>query len=384
MRSKPNLLLAALGAVVVFQFALNSGVSETAIWFAAAILILLCYHGDRVPCTWPRSILGLGALILAALVVSWTASYDMADTTRSERLLKFFALTAATYIAGRTVRPNILLTTAASIIATIVIWQFAVRHLGSSPYGEFKNPHYLAYFILLLLPAFLLIAARLPRPFNYMYALLLLPALELTFNDYTKPALPLLAASGAISITIFVAAIAWRRWSAVLLAGTGIVMASAIAPVAVQFFMNDERIIIWGDALRMVSVGPTSKWFTGHGLGSFRDSFALFATEEFAWLTLPHNFFIEILYELGFPILVTITAAYTCLVASAIRLAHLRWHPGARNSARANLATLVIWSLFSFFAFSAFSAYTLYPLAFIIGSHVALQERYRTRVSSFD
>ena len=374
MFADPRWLLAALCAVVVFQFALDSGISETAIWIAAGLLLLRS-QGCCCIRTWPRSLLALILLVVLVLAITWAASPELTDAKRSERLVKFLVLTVSTYCVAKTVPPRTLWRSAAAVIAAVILWQFAARHVTDSPYGEFQNPHYLAYFTLLLLPTLILIAWQFSRPYALGYVLLLLPAVDLVLNDHGKPLIPMLATGIAITITLLVVATAWRRWTAPLLTGIGLMVALFVAPLAVEFFIEDERSTIWADTLYMIASGSSAAWLIGNGLGSFGDHFVHFATAEIAYLTLPHNFVLEAVYELGLFVALVVIIAFTYLLVSAVRLTLVLDWPVLRALARCNLATLIIWLVFSFFAFSVSSAYTLYPLAFIIGAHLVLMER---------
>jgi hypothetical protein len=370
----PRWLLAALSALVVFQFALDSGGSETAVWVGGLFLGLHAAHGDCRIDGFPRWILAVAGLALFILAVSWICSYGLTDTHRSLRLIKFIIVVLGVYCLGRMMSGEALMRAAAAVITLIILWQLAVRHLGASPYGSFDRPHYLAYYALLLVPPILLLSLRLGRPYGCALAVLLLPSLDLIISDLSKPAIPLLASTVAVGVVLFFAAAAWRKWAALLWLALGGTAALYLAPRAAAFFVQDERFTIWEDTARMIAQGTRGSWLLGEGLGSFPEHFPAFSAQEYAYLSLPHNHFLEIFYENGALVLVTVVAALGYL---AFRSAKFVWLSGGRplhDLALCNLAMLMIWFLFSFFAFSFYSSYSLYPLAFIVGIHFSLAD----------
>ena len=375
----PRWLGAALSALVFFQFALDGGGSETAIWVAGLFLVLQMAYGHCGIRRLPKRLLAVAGMALLILVVSWVFSCEITDTHRSLRFLKFVIVVFSVYCLGRMTPADGLVRMGAAVIALVILWQLAVRHLGASPYGSFERPHYLAYFALLLVPPLILLSLSLKPPYRYALLFLLLPTADLILNDLSRPVIPVLSLAAAAGVVLFFVAAAWRRWAAILWLGLASVVVCYLAPKVVDFFVHDERATIWQDTLRMIAQGDWGSWLVGEGLGSFPEHFPDFSVQEFAYLSLPHNHFFEVFYESGGVALVAVVFA---LGYVAIQSAQLAWAVDTRplrGLALCNLAMLVIWFLFSFFVFSVYSSYNLYPLAFIVGIHFLLAETVATR-----
>ena len=265
----PRWLLAALSALVVFQFALDSGGSETAIWVGGLFLGLHAAHGDCGIDGFPRWVLAVAGLALFILAVSWVFSYGLTDTHRSLRLVKFIVVVLSVYCLGRMMSEEALLRAAAAVITLIILWQLAVRHLGASPYGSFDRPHYLAYYALLLVTAHPSAVAATGSALWLRVGCAPSPRADLVISDLSKPAIPLLASAVAVGVVLFFAAAAWRRWAALLWLALGGTAAVYLAPRAAAFFVQDERFTIWEDTPRMIAQGTRGSWLLGEGLGSF-------------------------------------------------------------------------------------------------------------------
>lgn len=368
-------LIVALCTMVFFQFALDGGGSESAIWVAGLFLGLQALYGDCAIRSLPPRLLVLAGLGLLILVVSWSFSFEITDSHRSFRIMKFIIVAFSVYCLGRMASEEKIVRASAATAALVILWQFAIRHLDASPYGSFGRPHYLAYFSLLLVPPLAVLSLRLDKPYRYILPVLFLPAMDLILNDMSKPLIPLLSLAAAASVVLFFAVAAWRRWAAFLWLGLTLAAAAYLAPAAMDFFTRDERSRIWEDSLRMIAHGDWTSWAFGHGLGSFPAQFPEFSAPEYAYLSLPHNHFLEILFESGIALLVGVVAALVYLVFQSAKLAWIPSDKRLHQLALCNLAVLVAWFVFSFFAFSVYSTYSLYPLAIIIGVYFALAER---------
>jgi len=371
----PRWLLAALFALVAFQFALDGGGSETAIWVGGLFLGFHMAYGDCGIRKLPRQLLLVAAVVALILAMSWVFSSGLSDTHRSFRLFKFLIVIFSVYCLGRLAPEEGLARAAAAVIALVILWQFAIRHLNASPYGSFERSHYLAYFTLLSIPPLLLLSWLLQPPYRYAGLALLIPAVDLVLNDLSRPLLPLLSPTVAAGVVLFIVASVWRRWAALLWLGLCGAILVYLIPNVLAFFNQDERSTIWTDAWTMISRGGWETWVAGQGLGSFPAHFPAFSDQEFAYLSFPHNYFLELLYESGGLMLAMVMFALGYLAFQAVGFAWLSDDPRLRGLALCNVAMLVIWFAFGFFTFSFYSTYSLYPLAFIVGIHCVLADR---------
>jgi hypothetical protein len=259
-----------------------------------------------------------------------------------------------------------------ALAVTIVLWQFAVRHFGGGPYGTFNNPHYIAYFMALLLPLLVLSASWLERPYRYLIYFVLLLDLELVFNEFHSPAIPLLSIGAGFGAYAWSATGYRGRWAVVGVAVAFAVAAAALINVPPRELptgasASDERVQIWFESLRMLGDNDLSDWLVGNGIGSFRHDFRSHFPPELNDLLFPHNHFLELLYENGLVVTVVVGGFLVYLAWRSLQLAASFSNANLRALARCNLSTLVIWFVFSFLAFGVYSRYTLYPLGIMIG-----------------
>ncbi len=370
----PSLAL-SLSALVFFQFALNhSGGRAAAVWLIGALLVLQGLRGPCVLVPVPKTLALAGALVAILLGMSWFFSPALTDVHRSLRLVKFLILAWGLYCLSAQIPENLAIRWLAVLFAGILLWQFGLRHWFHQPYGVFRSSHYLAYFTLLWMPAWVGLLYRSRGRLRFGLVLLLPLALDLLYNDGHKPLIPLLAGSAAGAIGLFF--LLYFRRPALAWAWLGLcaVLVSILTPEALAFLQSDERAVIWRDSLRLLAANDGMRWLTGWGLGSFPVHFPqIVSRADFAIFSFPHNHALELLYESGALGLVLVMAALIALGGQSVRLLHRLPEPW-RWVALINLATLIIWWLFSFFSFSADSSYTLYPLALILGLHARLWE----------
>lgn len=368
----PSWLIAALSAAVFFQFALNRGGVESAIWIAGFFLGVHAIAGAFDLRRLPRRECLFLAAVASLLLISWVFAPEATDTARTGRIVKFAILIlSVSYLAqiglGRGLK--IWVTTLA---VTIVLWQFAARHFGASPYGTFNNPHYIAYFMALLLPLLVLSASWFEWPYRYLIYLVLPLDLELIFNECRNLAIPVLAIGAAFG------ALAWRlasrraRWAVI-----GASIALAVAAVVLinpppheradGASPSDERVQLWIQSLHMLQDNDTRHWLLGNGIGSFRHEFRNYFPPQFSDLPFPHNHFLELLYENGLLVTAMITGFLVYLGWRSLQLTESLADPDLRALARCNLSAFAIWFVFTFLAFGVYSRYTLYPFGIMIG-----------------
>ena len=380
-------IAAALAVAVFAQFALNKGGSDSAIWVAGAFLCLHMLSGGFDPRTLPRWHLFVLGAFLVPVVLSWLCFPVDSDVQRSLRVIRFLIVVWAVYYLLQHEVPRGWLWLAA-LASVIVLWQFGARHVMGSVYGTFANPHYLAYFSSLLLPLLALLIVRLDPPYRYLILVVLLFDLDLVFNDLGQPAIPLLAIISGL------AAVGWSHAPARLrgaLFGIALMLATSAMlavleaggpDVVLAAPAGDERIRIWVDSWRMITDTDLKGWLIGHGIGSFREHFSAYSAPANAWLTLPHNHILELLFETGLFGAALVTGFLCYLALASLRLARTLHDVGLRRVAQANLAALAIWFVFSFLAFSFYSRYTLYPLGFLIGICLFLADSPTVRAAS--
>lgn len=369
----PHWLAAALATALFFQFGLNRGGVESAIWVAGLFLLLHAGTGTLGLRALPRRewlfLAGLGCL----LVVSWASAPELTDPHRAVRLVKLAVVALAVRHLASQPRGEAFRVWATAVAVAVVLWQAAARFLGGSRYGTFANPHYLAYFSALLLPVLVTAASGLRRPYRELVFLVALLALTLVFNDPHTPTIPLLAIAAGLGALAWSRAERRARWT--LAAGViGLALASAVlidrdqaARLGLAAPASDERVEIWTDSLRMLGDNDARGWLLGNGIGSFRHGYRDYFEAPYQDMPLPHNHVLELLYENGAVLAALIVGFLGFVGWRSLSLPRALADRGLRRLAQCNLMLLGIWFVFSFLAFGVYSRYTLYPFGFIVG-----------------
>ena len=375
----PSWMAAAVAAVVFLQFALDRGGSDQAIWVAGLLLAVQPFDQDRLRRTLSPRVLVVLGIAAALLVLSWAFFPAATDTHRSLRILWFLVLVLVVHhLAHRLPERGWLWLS--SLISLIVLWQLGARHLAGHLFGTFDNPHYLAYFGSLLLPALVLLVAELEPPYRWLAAIVLLLDFDPILNILWAPTIPLLAILAALLAVVWSAA-GPRLRRGLMLGGAALVTGLALylpgkhlTPIGQPIPGDDERVQIWSDTAHMIAAGDSAAWLIGHGIGSFQDAFPHYASPAYRAFALPHNHFLELLYENGLIGLAMVAGGLGALARRALRQARTLEPRALRRIAQCNLATLTIWFCFSFLAFSVYSRYTLYPFAILLGVHLFLSD----------
>ncbi len=376
----PNWLAAALSTVVFLQFAMNRGGSDQAIWVAGFFLAVQAIGGTHHPPSPPHRALFLLGVAAFLLLLSWSFCPIDTDTHSSLRIVRFAILVLAVHHLGHR-GPDRGWLWVALLASGIVFWQLAARHIAGHPFGTFDNPHYLAFFSSLLLPVLALLTVRLSRPYRWFMAAILLLNFDPIINILWAPTIPLLANGAALAVVIWSIASRRVRWglaisvTALVAVLLFFILERHLVPVGPVVPGGDERVQIWTDTLRMISDNDWQAWLVGHGIGSFREHFASYSAPAYRNFTLPHNHFLELLYESGSIGLGLVMGLLGCLVVHSLRLARTLEPLDLRRVAQCNLAAFSIWFTFSFLTFSVYSRYTLYPLGILVGVHLFLSDK---------
>jgi O-Antigen ligase len=369
----PHWVTAALFAAIFFQFALNRGGVESAIWTAGAFLVVHAVNGSFDLRQLPRPTWIFLAAVGGLLMISWSLAPESTDPGRAGRILKFAVIVVSVqYLASQQLGEQLRAWVTALAVA-IVVWQSASRGLTGSLYGTFANPHYLAYFSALLLPVLVMAGTWFRPPYGYLVYVFLALDLTLVFNDLKKPTIPLLAIGAGLGVLVWSVASRRMRWTLAALviglaaAATLLIDDAQFARLGLATPSGDERVQIWADSLRMLRDNDLRDWLVGNGIGSFRNDFRSYFTPQFSNMPLPHNHFLELLYENGVVVTTVIVGFLAYLAWRSLRMGDSLADRDLRNLARANLSAMAIWFVFSFLAFGVYSRYTLYPFGIMVG-----------------
>lgn len=254
-----------------------------------------------------------------------------------------------------------------------VLANFSSRNGEDTWAGIFSNPHNLAMLCIWVIPFFIHIGSVSTHFW-----------VRLTAFAFVLPSAYLLVISGsrpawiAIGVGITIAVVAMRGLKGLLkILPAGLVLILALAwlfPVrfADRFYAllanlwQEERVEIWKAGFSMLASNDFTGWLLGHGIGTFRHSFAP-DTASLKPLVFPHNFALEVTFDNGLlgSALILFAAVY------AVRLLAICRKQAMTGTLQSSAAFLLIslaitHTAFCFLTFSFYSYPFLYWLAPLI------------------
>ncbi len=370
-------LLAVIAGVFICFFALDRGGTEPLLWIALALAGgRFVYGGLRVR-EIPTAFWGMAAVVLALGGISLAFSYDLTKMDRLLRLGKSLIPVLALYILGRGTFNTGMRGLLWATLALTILWQFSARTFWNLPYGTFENPHYLASMAAITLPLIFYGGRELGGRFLPLFLVLGLLDLDLLLRSGSRPAM--LALLGATLLVVFVFASVRQKLFAMASAGAlaAFLVISKYAGTAARMedllvnLSREERVGIWTESWHMIWEGSLLARLVGHGIGSFASAYPRYGNSEFNFLSFPHNYVLQLLYENGIWGASIVLAGLIALVILLVRL--LRQAPSGKERLWASclLVIFLVWLGMSNLTFGFYSKYTLYPLGFLVGAVLA-------------
>jgi hypothetical protein len=377
------LILTLSGAFFVF-FALNRGGVVVFVQLSCFFLILNALFGEykikKIPIFyWIACAICAYLLLVSVLLYPLYSHYRwMANLVRM--MVVVFAIHCL--IQKNIARwANVFF---AVIISAAVCFQFAARYVFNMPHGTFTNIHYLATFVVLVLPVLFYFFWTTPGWGKIVFVLLILMDAELLLRTGSRPAF-LAIIIGAV-FTLFVLVDGRRRW-----VGVALVIFSFIALYITDYahfatriedfivhLADEERLQFWVKAWNTLKENSLTTWIFGHGIGWFpidytRDSILIHTFVS------PHSFILEILYLNGIIGFLLVFGGLTLLLVTGVIAAR---HSGEKKDGvflKCILVVYLVWLVNCGVNFPFYSKYSQYPLAFILGILFVLLERKPSR-----
>lgn len=378
------LILSLVGAFFCF-FALDRGATESLLELAAFLAVCRFAMDAAERRSIPPLLLGLVAVVALLVALSLAFSFEATHSDRLLRLLKLLGIVFAVYtlrsrltsmLAGRLLMSLLLLT---------VVWQLLAVLVFRLPHGAFSNPHYLAQVAALSLP-FLAYCAATSRPvMSAIYVLVGLLTLNVLATTGSRPTILALLAASATIIGVY-----GNRRTIAGFCG-GLVLLSAFlgitdyAGIASDFsdllhnVSSEERVQIWSDSIRMLMDNSALSWLVGNGIGSFPSVFSQYSATRYSFLSFPHNYFIQLLFESGVIGLLVVMGGFSFLAVFLARLRRLAQGRDARLWVACLMVAFGTWFLMTNVIFDLYSNYALYSLGFLLGALVTTQASWVVR-----
>ncbi len=369
-------LVLCLATAFLCYYALNRGAAATWIEVGGGFVvvnIILRKYGIRHIFRRP-TILFLGVFFLF-LLISMVFSRDLSHDRATGNIVEWMMVIVAMhcYFHKETdYQKNYYIFM--GLLVFTVIWH--ATHFYPSPehYVRDTNKHILANFLLVLIPFFGFFLLTIKRWYKYFLIPFLIICLDILLKAQDRPAILGLLFSCLVAIILFLKG----KYRAVALLGGAVLIVALIASNYGHAFgaikalfttiSSEERVFLWGDAVRMISADNWQEKILGHGIGSFRYLYAEQASvEKLARHVFPHNFFLQIFYELGIVGLLGITGLFVFIFYLLFVSITSPASQKTKIFAQCLFVYYISWMFHCGLTVGFFSKHSLYPFAFIAG-----------------
>jgi len=257
------------------------------------------------------------------------------------------------------------------MLLTYCITQAIAVLLFDRPYGTTKNPHYLALYSALGIPAALYLIITMQRRWRLILVPILLSLASFVLDSWSRPAWIALISTGLL-VLLFLDN-KKRLLSGLLILIIPIMLflsnlggfGDRLTDLALNI-SKEERVVIWQDAWKMQKSSHLTQWLVGHGLDSYEKDFRSFSTlHDLVDFNSPHNSFMDVLYTSGLLGLGLCLWLYYWVYSNLFQRAKTNWDQ--RRISILLMAIFTINSLFIMITIPFFAHYNILVLALIVG-----------------
>ena len=370
------LILTLSGAFFAF-FALNRGGIVVLIKLSCVFLFLNTLFGEyklkRIPIFYWITSAICAYLLLASVLLYPQESHFRWMANLLRMLVVVFAIHCLSKkkIAGWV--PEFFY----AIISLTVCCQFAARYLFHMPHGTFTNIHYLATFAVLVLPIIYYFFWVTTGWHKFLFALIAIMDADLLLQTGSRPAF-LGIFVGTFFVFIFLVKGRYKWFGMIFICFILVALyltdyanfASRIQDLIINL-AEEERIQLWTKAWNKIKENSLLTWIFGHGIGWSTIIYTKGPTFKVT-LVSSHSHFLEIVYLNGLIGFVLIFGGLTLLFISIVNAARQNQNRKIRLLLKCLIIVFLSWLIHCGLTFPFYSKYSLYPLAFILGTILAL------------
>jgi len=386
LTSKYWLILTLFGAFFSF-FALNRGGIDLFLELSIIFLLVNLLTGNYPIRKIPTSLVVSGFICAYLLLTSILVAPHQSNIRWMFYLLRMIGAVFAIHCLSQKsdIKRN-MITSSAVVLSLAVCWQFVARNFLGSPNGTFTNLHYLATFSALSLP----IAFYFFQTFDRWYKWLLMPVglmdIELLLRTGSRPAILGLAFSIILVSALFIKGN--RKWFCILsfLVVLTILLLTNYANVSGRFqelivnLPKEERVQFWNQTWDKLNQNSVQEWLFGHGISYIPTIYK--SGSRMTPFVFPHIVFLELLYLNGIIGFSMVSGGFLILGTKLIQ-------KGKRLRDRGNglfftcmLVVFLTWLVHCGATVPIYSKYSQYPLAFILGTLIAVLTNGQNKVGT--
>ncbi|MEA1948371.1 MAG: O-antigen ligase family protein [Thermodesulfobacteriota bacterium] len=370
------LILILSGAFFVF-FALNRGGIVLFIDLSCVFLFLNALFGEyklkRIPIFY-----WITCAICAYLLLASVSLYPQESHFRwMANLVRMLVVVFAIHCLSKKKIADWVPEFFAAIISLTVCCQFAAIYLFHMPHGTFTNIHYLAALAVLVLPIIYYFFWVTTSWHKFLFALIVIMDVDLLLQTGSRPAF-LGIIVGTFFVFIFFVKGRYKWFGMIFICFILVTLyltdyanfASRIQDLIINL-AEEERLQLWTKAWNKIKENSLLAWMFGHGIGWSPINYTKGPTFKIA-LVSSHSFFLEIIYLNGLIGFVLIFGGLSLLFASIVNAARQNQNRKIRLLLKCLIIVFLSWLIHCGLTFPFYSKYSLYPLAFILGTILAL------------
>ena len=371
------LILTLSGAFFIF-FALNRGGIVLLIDLSGFFLFLNFLTGDYRLKRIPSGHLITGAICIYLLLASIFVSSQHSHHRWMANLVRMLIVVFAIHCLSQKRINYRVIALFHTILSLSVCWQFIAYYLFKMPYGTFTNPHYLASFAVLVLPMIIYAFFDTKGWYKFIFIPIAMMDADLLLRTGSRTAF-IGIFLGTLFVFIFLTR-GYRRWYGmtmilIILAIGYITEYANMAPKIEELIIDlqkEERVQLYSHAWNKFTENSLGGWMFGHGIGRFPVIYTPDSSLKPTYFVFPHSYFFEIVYLNGLIGAVLIFGGLALLFASIVRAAIQNQNRKTRLLLKCLIIVFLNWLIHCSLTFPFYSKYSLFPLAFILGTILAL------------
>ena len=367
------LLLSLIGGFFSF-FALNRGgvvvFIEAGVCFVLLNLITGQYKVKQIPLRYWITLAICGYLILFGFLF---ASHHV-KTKYFEYLIRMLCVVFTIHCLSLKKIDSLVYKLLPVVWCLSVCWQFTAVHIFKMPFGTYNNPHYLAYFLISILPLLVYSFWVFNERYKLIFILISVLAVDMLLRTGSRPAF--VGLTVAVFFVLVFLTKNRTKWYGLLMIGAafGIIYYTnyggandRIKDLAVNL-LNEERVHLWKSASQMLRNNNPIDWIFGNGLGGYRKVYANYVAPEFRPFFFPHIHPLEILYDNGIIGLSLVFGGLMTLFILIVKTLRSKIGKNISTLLKCMLVIFLCWMIHSSLTFPFYSKYAQYPLGFILGT----------------
>jgi len=373
-------LIASLCGAFFSFFALNRG--GVVVFIDACFVFLLInvifkeYRFNSIPISyWVTVAVFVYLLGISALFYPNVSHYRWMGYP-----VRMLCLTIAIHCLSRKHINNWVLTVFFVVLSAAVCWQLGAFYIFKMEFGTFSNPHYIASFSMLTLPAMVYFIWLTKGWCKLVFVPIALLNFDLLLKIGSRPSVVAITIASLFALLFLIND--RRKWIGLFLICAFFLILyitkyMGLADRLVELIVDlpkEDRVQIWSATWELLKDNSILAWIIGNGIGTFRVIWPKYAPPDEINEVFAHGFFIEVLYASGLVGLVVLLGGIILLLGFCLRSLKRISDKRINVFIKFMIVEFIAWIFHCGVTFPIYSKYSQYSLAFILGPLLAVLE----------